>query len=58
MKTLLTIIVLLSTCSGYMIKISENLSTQNCQEVLNNLEVCYLTIFKHSSQFLLYYCLH
>ena len=29
-----------ATASGFLIRISENLPTTNCQEVLNNLEVC------------------
>ena len=40
MNTQLTLVVaLLASTSGYLIKISENLSTENCQDVLNNLEV-------------------
>ena len=42
MNTLLTfslVVALVASTSGYLIKISENLSTENCQDVLNNLEV-------------------
>jgi len=39
MNTQLTLVVaLVASTSGYLIKISENLSTENCQDVLNNLE--------------------
>ena len=40
MNTQLTLVVaLVASTSGYLIKISENLSTEKCQDVLNNLEV-------------------
>ena len=41
MKLSLTLcLALASTVSGFLIKISEKLSTADCQDVLNNLEVC------------------
>ena len=41
MKLSLTLcLALASTVSGFLIKISEKLSTEDCQDVLNNLEVC------------------